>query len=248
LALREHLEKQGNYFFRWRSYWVLLFVPFLLIALRNSEYLEKVFGDKINNFWEFFSVSISFLGFFIRCFTVGFVPAGTSGRNSRMQAAEKLNTAGMYSVVRNPLYVGNFIIILGIVLFVQVWWLALAVFLIFWIYYERIIFAEEEFLRQKFGTLFLEWAKKTPVFLPNFKKWEKSNLPFSFKMVLRKELSTFFAIVASFTLLDIATDLFAEGKIELSLPWTIFFLVSLVIYLILIVLKKKTKILNVKDR
>lgn len=226
----------------------MLFVPFLLFALRNSEYLEKFFGDTINNFWEFFSVCISFLGFAIRCFTVGFVPSGTSGRNTKMQAAEKLNTTGMYSIVRNPLYLGNFIIILGIALFIQVWWLALNVFLVFWIYYERIIFAEEEFLRKKFGNSFLEWAHRTPVFLPNFRNWEKPGLPFSLKMVLRKELSTFFAIVASFTFLDIASDWFAEGKLELSLPWIIFFIISLVVYLTLIVLKKRTKVLNVKDR
>jgi protein-S-isoprenylcysteine O-methyltransferase Ste14 len=248
MALREYIEKQGNYFFKWRSYWVLLLVPFLLIALRNSEYLEKVFGDRINNFWEFCSFCISLLGFTIRCFTVGFVPMGTSGRSTKMQAAETLNTTGMYSIVRHPLYSGNFIIILGLALFTQVWWLVLTVFLVFWIYYERIIFAEEEFLRKKFGSSFLEWAQKTPAFLPHFKNWKKPSLAFSLKMVLRRELSTFFAVVASFTFLDIATDLFAEGKLELSLPWTIFFIISLVIYLTLIVLKKRTKILEVRDR
>lgn len=248
MALREHIEKQGNYLFRWRSYWPLLFVPLLLIALRNSEYLEKVFGDSVNNFWQIFSVSISFLGFAVRCFTIGFIPRGTSGRGRSIQTAETLNTTGMYSIVRNPLYLGNFIIFLGIMLFVEVWWLALIVFLVFWIYYERIIFAEEEFLRKKFGDVFLEWAQKTPVFFPKFRNWKKPDLSFSLKTVLRRESSTFFAIVTSFTFLDISTDWFAEGKFELSLPWTILFIISLIIYLILIILKKKTKILNVNDR
>ena len=248
MALRESIEKQGRWLFKWRSYLPALGIPIFFIALRNSEYLERAFGNPINNFWEFFSICVSFLGLGVRCFTVGFVPRGTSGRGTQSPVAETLNTTGMYSIVRNPLYLGNFIIILGITLFVQVWWFALVVWLGFWIYYERIIFAEEEFLRKKFGALYLEWAKETPVFFPKFKRWKKPNLTFSLKTVLRREYSTFLSIVASFTFLDIAADLFAEGKLEVSLPWTILFIVSLIIYLTLLILKKKTKILNVQGR
>jgi protein-S-isoprenylcysteine O-methyltransferase Ste14 len=248
VALRESIEKQGRWLFRWRTYLPAVGIPIFIIALRNSEYLERVFGNTINNLWELFSVCISFLGFGVRCFTVGFVPRGTSGRSRQLQDSEILNTTGMYSIVRNPLYLGNFIIILGITLFIQVWWLALVVWLGFWLYYERIIFAEEEFLREKFGALFLEWANETPTFFPKFKNWKKPNLPFSLKAVLRREYSTFFSIIASFTFLGIASDLFAEGKLEVSLPWVILFIVSLIIYLTLLILKKKTKILDVQGR
>jgi len=199
MALREDLERQGNWLFRRRSYLPLLGIPILLIALINSEYLERIFGDSVDNFWGFFSISISFLGLAVRCITVGYVPRGTSGRNTKSQVAETLNTTGMYSIVRNPLYLGNFIIILGLTLFIQVWWFALIVWVGFWIYYERIVLAEEEFLRKKFGDTFLQWAEKTPVFFPNFKNWKKPNLPFSFKTVLRREFSTFFSIIASFS-------------------------------------------------
>ena len=248
MALRESIEKQGRWIFKWRGYLPVLGIPIFLIALRNSEYLERVFGNSIDTCWEFFSICISFLGLGVRCFTVGFVPRGTSGRSTQWLAAETLNTTGIYSIVRHPLYLGNFIIILGTTLFVQVWWFALIVWLGFWIYNERIIFAEEEFLRKKFGALFLEWAKETPAFFPKFKNWKKPNLPFSLKTILRKEYSTFFSIIASFTFLDIAADLLAEGKLEISLPWTILFITGLIIYLILLILKKKTKILDVQGR
>ena len=248
MALREEMEKQGSWLFRWRSYLPLLGIPITLIALRNSEYLERVFGDSVEEFWGFFSIFISFLGLAVRCFTVGYVSRGTSGRSTHSLTVETLNTTGMYSIVRNPLYLGNFIIILGLVLFIQVWWFALIVSLGFWLYYERIIFVEEEFLRKKFGDLFLQWAQKTPAFFPKFKNWKKPNLPFSLKTVLRREYSTFFAIITSFTFLDIAEDLFAEGKLEVSLPWAILFIVSLIIYFTLLILKKKTKILDVEGR
>lgn len=137
MALREKLEEQGNWLFRWRSYLPLLFIPLLLIALRNGEFVEKVFGDDIGDWWESAAIFISLLGLVIRAFRVGYVPRGTSGRNTRSQAAAVLNTTGMYSVTRNPLYLGNFIIILGVVLFIQVWWLALITWIGFWLYYER---------------------------------------------------------------------------------------------------------------
>jgi hypothetical protein len=162
--------------------------------------------------------------------------------------AEVLNTTGMYSIARNPLYLGNFVIILGATLFIQVWWLALIVWVGVWLYYERIILAEENFLRNKFGDIFLKWADKTPIFLPNFKNWNKPNLPFSFKTVLRREFSTFFAIIATFTFLYIAADLFAEGKFELSLPWAVLFIFALIVYITLLILKKKTNKLNVPGR
>lgn len=53
----------------------------------------------------------------------------------------------MYSIVRNPLYLGNFLMVLRVVLVLRVWWLSLLYLLVFTIYYERIIFAEEMFLK-----------------------------------------------------------------------------------------------------
>jgi len=248
MALKEDLEKQGRWLFRNRSYLPLLGIPIILLALRNSEYLERTFGDSVEAFWGFLSIGISFLGLGIRCIVAGYAPRGTSGRNTKSQVAEVLNTTGMYSIVRNPLYLGNFVIVLGLTLFLQVLWLVLVVWVGFWIYYERIILAEESFLRNKFGDTFLKWAEKTPIFFPNLKNWNKPSLPFSFKTVLRREFSTFFAIVASFTFLDIAEDLFAEGKFELSLPWAILFIFALIIYITLLILKKKTNKLNVPGR
>ena len=248
MALREDLEKQGSWLFRNRSYLPLIGIPILLIALRDSEYLKRAFGESVQAFWVFFSASISFLGLGIRCLVAGYAPRGTSGRNTKSQVAEVLNTTGMYSIVRNPLYLGNFVIILGVTLFLQVWWLALIIWVGFWIYYERIILAEENFLRNKFGDIFLKWADKTPVFLPNFKNWNKPNLSFSFKTVLRREFSTFFGIIAAFTFLSIAADLFAERKFELDPFWTVLFIFALIVYLTCLILKKKTKLLNVSGR
>jgi len=248
MALREDMEKQGNWLFRWRSYLPLLVIPVFIIALREVKLFEHVLGDKAIDRWEALSVFISFLGLIVRCLTVGYVPRGTSGRNTRSQLAESLNTTGIYSIIRNPLYLGNFIIVLGVTLFIQVWWFALMVWFGFWLYYERIIFSEEEFLRKKFGTLFTDWAEKTPMLIPNFKNWKKPDMFFSFKTVIRREFSTFFSIIVTFFFLEFSTNLLHKGKIGVRLSWVYFFLIGLVIYLIFFILKKKTKLLNVSGR
>lgn len=162
MPLREELERSGNWLFRWRGYLPLVAVGIVLLAMRDYEYLGH--SEKLDHIWEAFCLIVSFLGLGIRIFTVGSVPGGTSGRNRRKQVADSLNTKGMYSVTRNPLYLGNFFMGLGVALFAHLWWLTTIYILLFWLYYERIIFAEEEYLRNKFGDEYLEWASKTPAF------------------------------------------------------------------------------------
>jgi protein-S-isoprenylcysteine O-methyltransferase Ste14 len=248
MPLREDLEKQGAWLFKRRSYLPLLLIPLFVIALKRSDIIERIYGSNIGDIWESIAVIVSFLGLGVRCLTAGFAPRGTSGRNTRWQAAETLNTTGIYSLTRNPLYLGNFIIMLGVTLFIEVWWLALIVWVGFWLYYERIIFTEEEFLRQKFGSEFIAWAVKTPMIIPNFKNWRKPSLPFSFKTVLRREFSTYFAIVAVYFFLEIAEELFTEKRFFVHSSWLIFFFVSMAIYFTLLILKKKTHILDVSGR
>jgi protein-S-isoprenylcysteine O-methyltransferase Ste14 len=248
MALREDMEKQGRWLFRWRSYLPLLGIPVFLVAIKHSGILENKFGDYVGDIWGICAIIISFLGLIIRIITVGYAPRGTSGRNTKSQVAETLNTTGMYSISRNPLYLGNFIIVLGITLFIQVWWLALLVWFGFWFYYERIIFTEEEFLRNKFKNQFMEWAKKTPIVIPRFKNWQKPELGFSFKTVCRREFSTFFSIAVTFFMLEILTNFIIHGKLAVHNSWSIFFIVSLGIYITFFILKKKTKLLNVSGR
>ena len=248
MALRETYEKQGAFLFRWRSYIPLLAIPLIFIALRDPSYTHPPFGKSLTQFWNAFSLLVSFTGLIVRSMVAGYVPRGTSGRNTLTQVAETLNTKGLYSIVRNPLYLGNFLMVLGILLFLQVWWFVLLGSFVFWIYYERIIFTEEEFLRQKFGSTYVEWSNKTPVFIPNFKTWQKSDLPFAWKTVLRREHSSFFGMVSVFTVLGITANLFIERGHGIGLFWIWFFGIGLIIYSVLRFLKKKTPLLTMEGR
>jgi len=244
MALKEEFEKTGNWLFQRRSYLPFLIVPLLLLALRHSEQLEVVFGNTVQTLWEVFCIVLSFLGFAFRCLTLGWVAEGTSGRNTKGQLAESLNTEGVYSIVRHPLYLGNFLIMLGFSLFVEVWWFALAVVFLFWIYYEKIMFAEEEFLRRKFGPAYEKWANETPVFWPDLKKWKRPSRKFSVKMILRREYSGFFGIIVAFIGLKILANWLGEGEFEFRVLWGIAFLGGLTVYLVLRTLRRKTNLLK----
>ena len=248
MQLHETSAVQGDWLFRWRSYLPLFLIAIMIpgvLCFRypgNSHYYDLC--------WEICCLCVSFFGLFVRCLTVGFVPRGTSGRNTSGQIADSLNTTGMYSLLRNPLYLGNFFMILGVVamLAVNAFWLPIIYALAFWLYYERIIMCEEAFLGKKFGQTYYDYAASTSAFVPNFTRWKKSELPFSFRSVLRREYSSFFALVSAMFTVEIVGDLIVKQRLMLDPIWAVFFVISLGIYLSLRTIKKKTAWLTVEGR
>jgi protein-S-isoprenylcysteine O-methyltransferase Ste14 len=246
MTLQQKFEKSGNWLFRWRSFLPLVMIALFAIAIRD---FYRPFADpQMDLIWELVCLSVSLVGLAIRVIAGGYVPSGTSGRNTKKQAASVLNTTGVYSVVRHPLYLGNFIIWLGLSLFVRVWWFSAVVILTFWLYYEKIMFAEERFLEKKFGDEFLEWAAHTPAFFPRWRNYQASVLPFSWKTALAKEYSTLFSITLSFTVLDIVSDLLTSGQVEVDPVWVGIFGITLLFYVIVRILKKFTNLLKVEGR
>ena len=246
MALREEFESLGNRFFRWRSYLPLFMAVLFLAALLSQPGAAS--PDHPDRPWQTGCLLVSLAGLVLRFFTVGFAPRGTSGRNTRGQVAETLNTTGMYSLLRNPLYLGNFLIWLGLSLFIKVWWCSVIVILCFILFYERIIFAEEAFLRERFGASFTDWTASTPAIIPHFKNWRAPSLPFSWKSALTREYSSWFATITSFTVLAILRDSLQNGRLRLDKNWLVIFAFSLAIYLSIRTLKKKTQILSTVDR
>ena len=248
MSLREQFEEQGTWLFRRRSYLPLLLFPFAVLGLKSGEGIETNIGATAEKAFNALCLVISFSGLLIRCLTIGYVPKGTSRRSSTEQIAQTLNTTGMYSIVRHPLYLGNFMMFLGVFLFIQVCWFVLLATLVFFFYYERIMYAEEEYLRMKHGDTFVRWAAQTPAFLPMVRQWSPWSLPFSLKNVLQREYSGFFAIVASFTFFEAFRNLLSSGNFVPHRGWIIFFVVGLLVYLVLRMLRKKTKLLAVEGR
>ena len=244
MALREEFQKQGFWLFQRRSYLPLLLLPLLFLALRDGGFLDYAVGEITRVLLKTLCVAISLLGFVIRGVTIGTVPKGTSGRTTTKPKAITLNTMGMYSIVRHPLYLGNFLIISGIMLFVHSLWILIVSILAFGLYYERIMFAEEEFLRIKFGWAYEEWASNTPVFIPDFYRWRKPERPFSIRKVIKKEYLGIYAMIASFSIVEAIRDLLFEGRLDLEGEGAIAMLIGSIFFMVVWLLDKKARFLD----
>jgi protein-S-isoprenylcysteine O-methyltransferase Ste14 len=194
----------GQWLFQHRcfmpAFFALLFIP----ALNHFQFPQN--SHLLQIYWELVCLGISLLGLAVRVMTVAYISEPSSGRELSTPKAEHLNTTGIYSLVRHPLYIGNLIIWLGVVSMMRLWWLSLAIILLSLGYHRLIIGAEESYLGNRFGQVYLEWAQKTPALIPSFRNWAPPEYPFSMAMVLRREYSGLFQVIAVFCFMNAALN------------------------------------------
>ncbi len=187
------MERLGNLLFKWRSFTPLLLVPLAVPLLWNG----RGGGGPA---WTACGLLLCAAGQALRAWVIGQVQDGTSGQNEVLIATQ-LNTSGPYAHARNPLYLGNLGITLGLSLVAHEWILLIAVALLFGIQYRLIIAAEEGFLRGRFGAAFDAYCARVPRFWPALaRRTDSPARPFSWKRAVYKEHNP----VASWLLLAVA--------------------------------------------
>ena len=246
MTLRRNLEADGQWLFRHRGWLPLLVVAASLPVFVNHQYAMR--NHDAEELWIFGCIALALAGQVLRFVTIAHVPSHTSGRNRKAQVAESLNTEGTYSIVRNPLYLGNCLSWLGLAAVPRSPWFWIAVALVFWLYHERVILAEEAFLEEKFGDTFRSWAAVTPAFFPRFRLWRPPSLPFSFRTALGREYVNLFILTTAFTALDGLADSIAERRPHLDPGWMIAWGVALVLFVVLRILKKRTRLFRIEGR
>jgi protein-S-isoprenylcysteine O-methyltransferase Ste14 len=245
MALVHEFENSGNWLFKRRS-WLPVFLivaGILMMYLGNRQAIIFDLRD------ELIFLGVSLLGQVIRILTVGFTPKNTSGRNTlNGQIADELNETGIYSLLRHPLYLGNFFMWLGPVLFLRSVGATLVFGLVYWLYYERIMFAEEQFLRRKFGDIYDKWSAHVSSFIPYPFNYIPPKLPFSVRNVLKREYNSFVNIFGIFTLLDLFRNYFLSERIYLTELWAWLLAGAGVVWLIIRTIHKRTKWFEVEGR
>ena len=245
MALVHEFENSGNWLFKRRS-WLPVFIiagGILMMYLGNRQAILYDMRD------ELIFLGVSLFGEVIRILTVGFTPKNTSGRNTiNGQVADELNVTGIYSLLRHPLYLGNFFMWLGPVLFLRSIGDVIVFILLYWLYYERIMFAEEQFLRRRFGDIYDKWSEKVSSFIPYSFHFIRPRLPFSMKNVLKREYNSFVNIFVIFTILDLCRNYFLSERIYLTRLWLLLFVASGVIWLVIRTIEKRTHWLDVDGR
>lgn len=244
--LVDELKVTGGWLFRYRSIVPLLIVPLVAWKLATFTYWQG--SHLLTERWQWACFLVSLAGLGVRVATVGFVPAGTSGRNTSCQRADSLNTTGIYSVVRHPLYLGNYIVFLGMMLLLRSWSFVLIGSCLYALYYERIMIAEEAFLQSRFAQAFENWAKETPAFLPRFRSWSTPELTFSLREVLRREGTSWMLVTGIYAMFDFLADSWVEQKLMIDWLWIALFGVSFLVWAGLRTIKRQTRLLHVAGR
>jgi protein-S-isoprenylcysteine O-methyltransferase Ste14 len=245
MALVHEFERSGNWLFKRRS-WLpaaLIIAGVIVLYLTNRQAI--LFDSKE----ELIFLGVSLLGEAIRIAAVGYAPRNTSGRNTIAgQIADELNTTGIYSLVRHPLYLGNFFMWLGPVLFVRTFVFVIIFIPVFWLYYERIMFAEEQFLRGKFGEAYDKWAENVKAIIPRFRGFIKPSISFSLKSVLKREYNSFVNIFIIFVALDLFRNYFVSERIYITPMWMYIGIPSGLIWITVRLIYKRTSWLEDKGR
>jgi protein-S-isoprenylcysteine O-methyltransferase Ste14 len=174
-------------------------IPFILtVAIFNAPtYPYKSMFDVLS---DLLGLAVIASGLVLRAWAVGY--AGSHTRSYRLRSPRLIMT-GPYAYVRNPIYLGNFVIGLGVVIMTESW-VAFIVFLgVFGVEYGAIVRVEEHFLAAAFGDRYEEYRNRIPRWLPRLSPAPTAEpAAFSWRP-LRKERSAVLSAVAMATAIEL---------------------------------------------
>lgn len=184
--MRDSVVDVGHFLFGYRDY--LFPLVFLLLVLATRP--DVPFGsERLDWYMSIAGIGIALIGQGWRMLAVGGVENIRRGGRQKQIAAEVLIHTGLFAHSRNPLYLGNLLIIGGLVCIADCRWWYLFILPGFVGVYYAIILAEEDFLVQKFGQEYVDYCQRVNRLVPTFKGLRRSLVQCSFdwKRALRKE-------------------------------------------------------------
>lgn len=172
----------GNFFFHYRTrvsplLLLLAFIPGP--AILADPFLAAIAG-----------LVVAAVGQTIRGATIGLDYIVRGGRNHQVYA-DRLVTEGLFRHSRNPLYVGKFLMALGLGIGTNRWPSLIALCVAYSFMYHSVVLAEEAYLRDKFGAAFDEYCRQVPRWWPRLSGLAAtfSNFEFNWKRMIVKEYS-----------------------------------------------------------
>lgn len=118
--------------------------------------------------------------------------------SGHLEKGRVLAREGPYALTRNPLYLGSFLMALGILLAGQGYWLLIPFVLFYLTLYFPVMRAEEAELLQGHGDRFVEYSRQVPLFFPSLTRFRQSASNFLWARVIRnREHRTVFGLLAA---------------------------------------------------
>jgi protein-S-isoprenylcysteine O-methyltransferase Ste14 len=188
------LVRAGQFWFRYRG--LLLPIAVVLYLLPSPHLMQDPAVAGMIGF------AIALVGQAIRSANVGLEYIIRGGKDHKVYA-ESLVTGGIYSHVRNPMYVGNVFLVVGLAIASNSWVFVLAGIPIAVLMHVAIIAAEEHFLRGKFGAEFDAFCARSPRWIPKLTGLGATlrDMGFNWRRVLVKEYQKPFDWLAALALI-----------------------------------------------
>lgn len=186
------LVQLGNFFFKTRDglFSVVLIALILLTTPGLSRTLDVI------------GLLLAVAGQALRVAVIGYRYIVRGGRNRQVHANE-LVTSGIFGLSRNPLYVGNLLVLAGVFMIWNSPWMYAIGVPFFLLAYRAIVAAEEAYLGRQYGDAYARYVAQTPRWWPRFggAAAATAGIPFNWRRVVIKEYGTTAFWVTGATLL-----------------------------------------------
>ena len=242
--MSSRLVPLGNFFFRHRNWaFPALVGGFFALAIPPAD----LFGSEaLEHVKDGLAILIALAGLTIRALVIGRDHVRRAGQRRGVHAA-RLYTEGMFSLCRNPLYVGNVLIFLGIFLMHGNRWTLLLGWPSYVFIYCAIVAAEEDYLTRTFGVEYENYCAAVPRWLPNLSQFKNATWlqPFNVRRVILVEYPNIGVTVIALTLAEFYEEIeepFSSGSTaRLSMLGAI--MAAAVLWIALVRFAKKRRLL-----
>lgn len=220
----------GNFVFKTRD---ALF-PVVLIGLIVLTTPNIFHGSVTQSRWiDLLGVLVALSGQLLRVAVIGYRYIVRGGRNREVYA-EGLVTTGYFALSRNPLYVGNLLILLGLFLI----WHSVVMMAIgipfFLLGYRAIVAAEEAYLGRQYGADYARYCAATPRWWPRLAdiRAATEGMEFNWKRVVLKEYgSAAYWMAGAAVLLAYKTKFYTRVSNTPYARWPYYAIVAVVVVL-----------------
>lgn len=233
----------GNFFFKYRNWIFILFYAALFIPSWPL-FSKEVFGEFYYLWPVIIGLVVTVTGQAIRGATIGLAYIVRGGKEGKPYA-EGLVTEGIFNHCRNPLYVGNILMLLGVGILANSLLYVAVMMPVFLFIYQAIVLAEENFLRNKFGPGYDEYCKKVNRWIPNLSGIGKTfeSMEFNWRRWVLREHTTQLIWLVGITLLLLLNYPELTGHDTILRNWLLGIILGglLILYIFFRYLKKTGK-------
>jgi len=199
----------GRFFFRYRAY----MFPVIFVAMLLLFRPQIVINETVTTLLIWLGFVVTLLGAGLRLFTIGLDYIIRGGKDGRVFAS-RLVTGGLYSHVRNPMYLGNILLAVGIALYGSAPLVLFTVVPFFVFFYFALMANEEDFLRHKFGQEYVDFCKRVNRLWPSFRGIGRtlSGFSFNWRRSAIKDSGTAFYTFAALALLPLWRNYYLDRQ------------------------------------